>query len=44
MVNYVKKRQDFLLEKEKEQYYFDEDLNDLFKGTLKERFEEYIIK
>lgn len=34
---------DFLLEKEKEQYYFDADLNDLLKGNLKERFEAYKI-
>ena len=32
---------DFLLEKEKKSYYFAPDYTELFKGTLKERYEAY---
>ncbi len=34
---------DFLLEKEKERYYFAPDLTELLKGNLKERYEAYKI-
>lgn len=34
---------DFLLEKEKDTYYFAPDLTELLKGSLKERFEAYQI-
>ena len=34
---------DFLLEKEKESYYFAPDLTELLKGSLKERYEAYKI-
>jgi HK97 family phage portal protein len=34
---------DFLLEKEKKSYYFAPDTNELFKGSMKERFEAYKI-
>lgn len=34
---------DFLLEKEKEKYYFAPDTKELFKGSLKERYEAYQI-
>jgi len=34
---------DFLLEKEKKSYYFAPDTKELFKGSLKERFEAYKI-
>ncbi len=32
---------DFLLEREKECYYFEADLNELLKGSMKDRFEAY---